>query len=168
MFPQPAYSTTAYFIDPETIMNSSHRTSEGAARPSRPRTVTLLALGVLTLAVIHLLRFLQAIDQWAFLQEVLPFSPLYLALTGLFPFLAGMVLFWGLWRGLYWAPRWVSWASLVYTLYYWLDRLLLTRNPGRHVNWPFALAVTLIALAFVFWVLSRQKARAFFCADFYA
>jgi hypothetical protein len=128
-------------------------------KTSRDRSVTLLALGVLTFAGISLLRLYQVLVQWGFLAEILPFSPLYLALTGLVWGLVGLVLGWGLLRGRTWAPGFTRLVALAFLIYFWLDRLLLARQT---TNWPFAAVMSLLVLALVFWTLSRRKARIFF------
>jgi uncharacterized membrane protein (DUF2068 family) len=128
---------------------------------SRPASVTLLALGVLIISGINLLRFVQAIRQWDFLSEMLSISPFYLAATGLFWGSLWLVAAWGLWRGRRWAPSLTIIASLAYTLYYWLDRLLLASDsPG--INWPFTTALNAALLFLTAWILTRSKAKAFF------
>jgi uncharacterized membrane protein (DUF2068 family) len=118
-------------------------------------------LGVLMISGIHLLRFIQTIRQWEFLGELLSISPLYLAATGLFWGGVGLILAWGLWRGRRWAPVLTLSAALAYSLYYWLDRLLLSgERPGT--NWPFATAANVVLLFLSTWILTHRRARAFF------
>jgi hypothetical protein len=131
----------------------------------RPLGVTLLALGVLSIASLNLLRLVDAVRLWEFLSKLLPISPLYLALTGLIAGGAGLILAWGLWKGRGWAPRFTRLASLAYMIYYWLDRLLLSNADSRRSNLPFSIGATLVLLALVFWILSRPKAKAFFGDD---
>jgi hypothetical protein len=130
-------------------------------KSSRPFSVTLLTLGVLTIATINLIRFLLSLLQWEFLNDILPISPAYLAVSGLVWCLVLLTQTWGLWRGHTWAPRLTLVTSLTYTLYYWLDRIFLTANYGGQ-NWPFALVFNITLLASIYWILSRRKARAFF------
>ncbi len=130
-------------------------------KSSRPCSVTLLTLGVLTIATINIIRFLFSLFQWEFLNEILPVSPAYLAVSGLVWSLVLLTQAWGLWRGYSWAPRLTLVTSLAYTLYYWLDRLYLTTNYGGQ-NWPFVLVFNIILLASIYWILSGRKTRAFF------
>ncbi len=130
--------------------------------PKRPLSVTLLAIGVLTIAVLNLTRLLSAIRFWPFLQEILPFSALYLILTGLIWAGFGLPLFWGIWYGLSWAPGFARIAAVAYLIYYWLDRLLLTNHSGREANLPFTVGFSLIGMALIYWILSRRKATMFF------
>ena len=127
----------------------------------RPFSVTLLTLGVLTIATVNIIRFLLTILQWEFLNDILPISPVYLAFSGLVWSLVLLPQAWGLWRGYSWAPRLGLITSLAYSLYYWLDRLLLTTNYGGQ-NWPFVIVFNIILLVSIYWILSRRKARAFF------
>ena len=128
---------------------------------SRPMGVTLLAFGVLIITGINCIRLWQAIHQWQFIGELIPALPYYQALSGLFWSLAGFPLTWGLWRGSPWAAGWVRWAALAYTVYIWLDRLIL-RKGLELTNLPFALAVNILILIFMIWILSRTKVHTFF------
>ena len=128
---------------------------------SRPASVMYLAVGVLISAGFNLLRFWNAYRDYEFLSGLLPFSPLYLVLGGLFWGLTGLVLFFGLWLGKQWAPNLTRIAAFVYTLYYWLDRIFLT-SAGIGVNWLFVLIVNIIILALVLWILNRNNARRYF------
>jgi len=128
---------------------------------SRPFSVTLLALGVLTIAGINLYRWIEAILQWRFLAGLLPALPSYLLLSGLFWSLVGFPLTWMLWRGHRRAARLAIWGALAYTIYYWLDRLL-ARQASAFDNLPFTLGFTVLVLALVLWTVSRPNARAFF------
>jgi len=131
--------------------------------PPRPFTVTLLALGVLTIAVLFLDRAFQAVRLWDFLSGLpLSVSPLYLALSGVVFGLAGLPVAWGLWRGRAWAPRWTRNFALALVVYYWLDRLWLVRAEVARVNTPFAVAATILALGFCYGALRRRRARVFF------
>jgi hypothetical protein len=110
---------------------------------------------------LYLLRFIRTVQQWAFLEDLLDLSPLYLAATGLLWGAAGLILGWGLWRGWRRAPALTLLAGLAYSLYFWLDRLLVGSG-GPGTNWPFAAAVNLVLLGLAAWIVSRQRARAFF------
>lgn len=132
-----------------------------AGRPARPRGVTILALGVLIIAGINLLKLRQALVDWDFLRELLPISPLYLALNGLVWGFLGLALTWGLWRGQGWAPGLTRLAALLYSLYYWTDRLVLSASPANR-NWPFMAVVNLSVFIMILWILSRRKTKAYF------
>ncbi len=131
------------------------------SRRRRPLSVTLLALGVLSIASVNLLRFWNALQQWDFLVVLLPISPLYLVASGFVWGLTGLILFYGLWRGRRWAPRLSVVVALFYTCYYWLDRLLVSSR-GFSANWFFVGMVNLVLLSMILWVTTRPKAKAFF------
>lgn len=142
---------------------------------ARPWSVTLLALGVLSIAGLNLTRMVLALRLWDLLTTWLGVSPLYLALSGLVWGLVGLPLFWGLWRGLRWAPRLAEALALSYALYYWLDHIFLVDHRLSEpagaassflpINWPFAAAVTALLLAYTIWTLGRPVVKAFFGSD---
>jgi uncharacterized membrane protein len=138
----------------------------------RPASVTLLALGVLTIAALNLARCILALRYWVYLDALTSVSPLYLALSGLFWGLSGLPLFWGLMRGKRRAPALMRAMALTYALYYWLDQVFIKEYyptgaeggarlllPG---NWPFSAVLTFLLLVFTVWTLQRQAAKDFF------
>ena len=131
-------------------------------KPSRPGSVTKLALLVLIFAVVNLLRLIQALKSWEFLAGLLPISPAYLAISGLVWSTIGLPLVLAIWYGARWAPGLTRLTIMVYTLYYWVDRLLMPSYPGRNANWPFMAVVSVIILVWAYWVLSRINTREFF------
>jgi hypothetical protein len=137
-------------------LNLQSRTS-----PFRPLSVTLLAFGVLIIAGINWIRIWQAIRQWQFIAELYPALPYYQAFSGFVWSLVGFPLAWGLWRGSKRAYHWIRWAALAYTIYLWLDRLLL-RKGLELANLPFSLAANALLLVSVFWVVSRSRVRTYF------
>jgi hypothetical protein len=106
-------------------------------------------------------RFSGSVRQWNFLEETLPFSPLYPALSGLFWTLVGILLAWGLWRGASWAPKLAKVMLPGYIFFDWFDRLVMS-SPTARTNWPFILVLNLVILGYTFWYLSRPASRAFF------
>jgi hypothetical protein len=128
--------------------------------PPRPLSVTILALGVLTIAGFNLIRFYQAIQLWDFLSEFPTVSTPYLAASGLVWGLAGLALAWGLWRGYALARRFTLIFAVAYTLYYWIDRLWVGQ-PGLSANLPFTAGLNIILLLVTSWILNRPRARTF-------
>jgi hypothetical protein len=154
--------------------NEPSRSQAALEAPStkHPRSVTLLALGVLIITVINLIRLVLSIRYWSFLNSRLGISPLYLALTGLIWTIAGSLLIWGLWRAKNWAPKLMQAVALTYTLYYWLDLIfvkdhLVSGESGAisallPINWQFSAGVTVVCLGYMVWTLGRSKVKAYF------
>ncbi len=145
--------------------NSKAQTSSTIRRIGRPFSVTLLGLGVLLIAGLNIIRLSQAVEQWNFLAGLTGISPLYIALSGLFWFLVGLPLGWGLLIGKRWAPNIIRLFALLYSLYFWIDTLLVAggaQNPSRMPAWPFDLGMNLFLIVFTFIVLARPAAKAFF------
>lgn len=128
----------------------------------RPFLVTLLAVVVLSITIIHLVRFVNTLSLWNFLTSFPGISPPFLALTGLFWAIVGVLLFWGLWTGKSRTPKATCILTVVYLGYQWLERILSVRLGNELENWPFAAGMTLIVLIFIFWTLSRSGAKAYF------
>lgn len=141
-------------------------------KPQRPFSVTLLALGVLTIASLNLVRLIQAVRQWSFLASLPAESPLYLVLTALIWMAAGGPLVWGLWTGKQWAPSRCYTFVLAYTVYFWWERLFLFGRPNGGLDAPslaylpgqglFLAVATILFLVFVLWTLRRPGAKKYF------
>ena len=129
---------------------------------SRPFRVTLLAVGVLTIASLNLLRLVEAVRQWRFLTSLTGVSPMYLALTGLIWASIGLPLFWGLWRGHARAAKSAPSYVLVFGLYYWLDKIWIANRAISLTNWPVTAALTVIGLIYTFWALRTRASRDYF------
>jgi hypothetical protein len=142
----------------------SHPQPSGESlRPRRPFSVTLLAIGVLTLAAAGLVRTRQAIAFWDDLTSLsLSISPLYMAATGLIFGLAGLPIGLGIWRGRPWAPRFTAGYVILVFIYFWLDRFFFVQSEIGQVNTLFAIGITIFILLCMFWILSRQQAKCFF------
>jgi hypothetical protein len=126
----------------------------------RPKNVTLLTLGVLLFVSIHLARIVQSVLLWSLLVKILPISPLYLVMSGLIWAVSGIIVIWGLWRGLYWVTWLIYLASLTYSIYYWIDRLWISSDPNLS-NWPFMAGLNTICLLLIFGIMSRPTVRKF-------
>ena len=133
-------------------------------KSKRPLAVTTIAVSVLIIAVVNLIRFIQAISQWDILTELLPIhlSPIYLVLSGLIWAVIGLILSYGLWHGKFWAPITTQIIFIVYLLYYWLDRLFLSNPISKLTNLRFAIVSSLLLLVWVFWLFSRSDIKYYF------
>ncbi len=129
----------------------------------RPRSVTLLALGVLTLAALYLTRIEAVLRHWNTLQQyALPGAACYLLASGVTWGLLLLFLGARLWQGKPRTERLARLAAGLYATHQWLERLYLRwRNIPAH-NDPFWALLTLPGLAWVFWTLSRPEVKLFF------
>jgi hypothetical protein len=131
-------------------------------KPKRPFSVSLLCGMVLIVAVMNLVRLEQSLVDWKFLETILPVSPVYLSVTGLVWGMLGMLAAWRLWQGQIWA-RWFGLVYIVlFSVYYWVDRLFLPGYPGRNSNWLFSAVMNFLVIALSVWILARPKAKRFF------
>jgi hypothetical protein len=130
--------------------------------PHRPLRVTLLALGVLSLAIFHWIALVQCLIEWGLLTRILPFTPAVIVMMNLLWGAVGLVLAWGLWSGRSWAARLTRWGSLVYLLYLWVVRMLLYSSEGRGENTLFIAIFSVLSVLVVLWVLSSRKVKFYF------
>jgi hypothetical protein len=140
--------------------------------PKRPRSVTILAVGVLIITVLNLVRFGLSLVDWKFLASQPGVSPFYLAVTGFVWGGAGIYLVLGLWRGKTWAPGLMRAAGLTYALYYWLDLIFIKDHSVKMktgifqavlpVNWIFSAVLTVVCLLYMAWTLGRKKGTSYF------
>lgn len=142
--------------------NSNELRRKPNRKPRRPLSVTITGAVVLSLAALHGVRLVLALVNWDFLRSLLPFSPAYLALSGAVWGALFSVCAWRLWRGLRYGRELTLAVTLLFFVYFWLDRALLAANPDRNINWPFVLGASLIWLAWLTWTFSRSKVRSFF------
>jgi hypothetical protein len=137
-------------------------------RRCRPFSVTLLAIGVLTIAGIHLIRLLQTIQNWDFLAGLPGVPPLYMALTGLVWAAVGFPLGISLWRGASHALPAVRLMTAAYIIYDWFNRSFAAYRSGSlaaSFAWGFSALLTVILLVCVLWITSRPRVKAYFRRD---
>lgn len=128
----------------------------------RPVSVTIMALSVLSIAIYNLVGLIQVISSFELLKQLLSFSPAWLGAARLFWGGMGLIIAWGLWVGLPWAPRLTRLAAACYAIYLWIDRIFLYDPAGRGANIPFMISVTILLLAFVYLVLASKVSYRYF------
>jgi predicted PurR-regulated permease PerM len=82
----------------------------------------------------------------------------YLAFSGGFWLITGLILFVALWSGRKWSRTAAISAVCAYAAWYWFDRLVLQ---VLHNNWPFSLAITFVVLIVVLFALVSAKTARF-------
>lgn len=129
----------------------------------RPKSVTWLVVGVLSVWIVYLTRLVSALQQWDYLSTLpLSVSPAYFLATGSIWSILPLPVTWGLLARKRWTLKAVAAFAGLYGLYYWIERWLVENNPLRTTNWPFALAATIILFILVFWILSRKAVINYF------
>jgi hypothetical protein len=140
-------------------------TTKGKTKPKRPFSVTLIILGVLTIAGINLIRLVESLQLWDFLVQFPGVNPFYMAASGLIWFLISLMLFVFLWRGMRITYSLFPPAAVLYILYAWLDSSLVGGQldlTNIRSNWPFKAGLSLLVLVFLFWTFSRLGVKAYF------
>lgn len=144
------------------MVEEVQKLSESKVSRKRPFSVTLLAVLVLSITIVHLVRFINSLTLWNFLTELPGKPPFYLALTGLFGTIAGALVFWGLWTGNPRAPLATGILTVIYLSLQWLEQILSVRAGNEFENWPFWIGMTLMGLVFVVWTLSHAGSKVYF------
>ncbi len=124
----------------------------------RPKRVTLLALLCLWNAIWNGIRLTEAFHFGKTLESYNA-SSLYIAISGGMWLLFSLALTFGLWRGRPWAWYVALGGVAGYTSWYWFDRLVL-QEP--RANWPFALGMTILLMAYITFTLFTRPTRIFF------
>jgi hypothetical protein len=128
----------------------------------RPLSVTVFCVLVLILSITSLVRLVQALVQWDFLSQLLGYFPIYIAFSGLLWALLNfgvfLLTFIGWHRG-----RWlvVFWLCAL-SVYYWVDRIMISANQEILVSWTFAAFINLLLFLWIFFFLSRPKVKRYF------
>ena len=129
----------------------------------RPVSVTLLALGVLIIAIIHLQRFILTLLEWNFLIGLIEISPYYLLSSSIFWSIVYFWLSFSIWRGVKNAPIWTIVFMVLFNLYKWVDRLWI--SSFNVTNWMFLLVFDLFFLLCLFLIFTRKSVRVFYGED---
>jgi len=111
----------------------------------------LFCLLLFIFAVFGWLRFSQSIFQWHYLvmYQVKP-GPLFTLVSGLLIGVSmsiGMVAFW---IRKPWSKKYLQITIALLFLGWWLDYLILTKNPTALINWPFRLIGSLVVIGFIY------------------
>lgn len=140
-------------------MNSTQNpaSTDASIRLGRWRRL-FLVLFFLYLAILGWSRMQQALQDWDLLVKygATP-GPLYPALSGALWGVMGLAAAALLYVRLNWARRAVFALAAVFAATYWLDFLFLSRGAEEMVNWPFALALTLLGLAYCAWTVKIYR-----------
>lgn len=121
--------------------------------------VTLLSLGVLTLAAVFLTRLAAGLRSPS-LPKTIP--AWYLPLTGAVWGGGGLLLVVGMLTGKRWAPAFTRLGAVAFTVWYWTDRLLLAKSDYAAVTRPADAAICVMAMVVLFWGLNRDGTRDYF------
>ncbi|MFU8771759.1 MAG: hypothetical protein ACNA8H_04980 [Anaerolineales bacterium] len=128
----------------------------------RPFSVTLLAVLVLIFLGFHLIRFVRALQLWDVLVSLPGVPALYLTLTGLIWTIIGIPLLWMIWRGHPKTPATALVVPVLFSIYFWIDRLLIANTSSGLPNLPFLVAANALLLVFTLWASINPKSRRYF------
>ncbi|MEN6524003.1 MAG: hypothetical protein ABFD14_09805 [Anaerolineaceae bacterium] len=126
-------------------------------RQIRSFDLVMVTFLLLLASIAGWLRLQQAIAYWdRLITYQMNVPPLYLAISGaVFGIVMLLAVIW-LWFGLPNYRSVTAVAVISFSLWYWIDRLTLTRNMATQANWLFALFITLFLWIFTFAVLAAH------------
>ena len=131
--------------------------------PRRPFPLKLIFWVFVLWTLLGWLRFAQTLGEMDLVLALLgPGFFGYLMFAGFTWGLLGLPVLWGLLRRANWTPKLLKVAAVVYPALYWLERLILWRDPSAHRNWPFMLLLTVAWFGLVVWGLRSTTNRDFF------
>ena len=132
-------------------------------RPRRPFPLKLIFWVFALWTLLGWLRFGRAVGEADLILGLLGLRLYsYLLLAGLTWGLLGLPVLWGLLRRARWTPLLIQAAAVVYPTLYWVERLLLWRDPYAQRNWLFMLLLTGVWFGLVAWGLRAAHIRDFF------
>src|SRR5512143_1822720 len=108
-------------------------------RAGAPFRVTVFMWLVLILTAWNALRLWTAVAWRARFAEFAPSpGPIYIGLSGTVWVMTGLFVVWSLWQQKPWTRGLIVAGAAAYTVWYWLDRLLLQKE---RTNWAFSLVL---------------------------
>ena len=129
----------------------------------RPALIRVFGIFVLLVSLFNLLHFIQVLSRW-FVLSTLPLTlpPAFLAAEGLFWFLAGIILFRGIWKGRSWARPAGMALSILFSLSHWAIRIWLAPGADLALRWPADLFFTLLGLGLASLALNLPASKLYF------
>ncbi|MBT3669078.1 MAG: hypothetical protein HON98_12840 [Chloroflexi bacterium] len=129
----------------------------------RPFSVTLLAFGVLSIALIFLFRTIFSFIQWTFLDNLsINISPFYMIFTGLGWSATGLILSYRIWTGRKGTRKFSNTFTIFFLIYFWIEQLFIMTNPNRSTNWLFILLLCTLFLIFSISAINRKASKQYF------
>ena len=118
---------------------------------------------VLLVSLFHLLQFTQIISRWMVISSLpLRLSPTFLAAEGLAWFIAGLILFRGVWKGRNRARIIGKLLCLIYCLEKWGIMIWATPRAELVQRWPADLFITLAGLGLAYLALNGPASQLYF------
>jgi hypothetical protein len=126
----------------------------------RPLCATFLLWSVLTLSGLSGVRLGTTIYWWLRLSPFISIPMrIYLIVGAFFWLCVSLIILLGLIKGVRWSLEATGGAAILFSIWYWIDRLVLTM-PGT--NWYFSLVVTMLLLICVILCARHPRTRTFF------
>ncbi|MGB9673897.1 MAG: hypothetical protein ACPL3P_07130 [Anaerolineales bacterium] len=131
-----------------------------------PKGVTVLLIGVLSCAGLHLLRLVYAIQNWQWLIKILGWVVIYMAVSGLSFFFLDLVMMLLIVKRNKRTYFYLSGYILILLLAYWIDRLFLSIGESFK-NVPFVIGFQLL-LIIIYLILMKSRGMQTYFGDEHA
>lgn len=123
--------------------------------------VTVLFIGVLTSAGMHLLRTIYAIQNWIWLQNILGGIVYYMLFSGLTFFLLSLIILLLMIQRNHRIQLYLTIYIILIICAYWFDRLVLSIGES-HRNIPFVFGLQLFILLIYVLLMRSKGVKAYF------
>lgn len=123
--------------------------------------VTVLFVGVLTSAGMHLLRAIYAIQNWIWLQNILGWIVYYMLFSGLTFFLLSLIILLLMIQRNHRIQLYLTIYIILMICAYWFDRLVLSIGES-HRNIPFVIGSQLFILLVYILLMRSKGVKAYF------
>ena len=140
-----------------------HHQIEEPTKTKRPVGISIFAISILLITIYYFTRIVQVLRNWSTIADFpLSVPPVYLIIDGLIWTSTGLILCWGLWKGKKWAPYGGAILSFLYMIFFWIDQIWISENPGLTSEWPANLIISLLGLGAIWIVLNHPKSKDYF------
>lgn len=131
-------------------------------KKQRPASVTFIFLLVLIVGGVNLIRFVQSLRNWQYLNIVVEVPPVYLAISGLFWSIIGIFLLYGIFLKKRWLPLIFKFTIILYVVYFWIEKLVISSNPPSVKDSIFVFGITIFAVVFFYWIITKPNVKEYF------
>jgi hypothetical protein len=128
-----------------------------------PFCVTLLLIPVLMVLVRSIYKVYYLISNYAFSLALLSAKDVQWMLAfGIIWVIISLWIITNLFKRNPMLTRFYKASTILFVLFYWIEQLLIFKNPLRGTNWSFLAALSILLTLWIFYILSNNCVKIFF------